>query len=346
MDYSRLGIVLGIIVIPVYFWILAGILDLWKIDLAIQDATLALLARYLVAPLFFSIPWILFIYLNKDRMTEAIKHMTATTTAIPVRWRIFYGFNTLIVLLFFALPFFSPVLAIVGAAILAGRIYFAAEFIKGKRRRVKVLFLFLLLFVCGALPTVLLYNLVETYVGVLGSIWGAWVDYVPYIYAFSLCLGDALSVGSLLWFIYAGAAEFEFEAYGTYVTKPPAKIIRLFEAAVFSLFLYVGLLPYIQIPQIGWTPVVTDFNSSLLFFPINPICLAIVGIIFLISTFKGLRRGGERNSAWGLIFLIGFFSIELFIHLSWAYLTIALLGATLLFLLIFFISFRKVGRTW
>jgi hypothetical protein len=345
MDYSRLGIVLGIIVIPAYFWILAGILDLWQIHLAIQDSTLALLARYLVAPLFFSIPWILFIYLNRDRIAETIKHMTGTTTVIPIRWRIFYGFNTLIVLLFFALPFFSPVLAVVGAVILAGRIYFAAEFIREKRRRTKALALFLLLLVCTALPIVLLYNLVETYVGVLGSIWGAWVNYVPYIYAFSLCLGDALSVGSLFWFIYAGAAEFEFQTYGTYVTRPPAKIIRLFEAAFFLVFIYVGLLTYIQIPQIGWTPVATDFNSSLLFFPINPICLAIVGIIFLVSTFKGLRRGGERNSAWGLIFLIGFFSIELFIHLSWAYLTTALLGATALFLLIFFISFRKVGRT-
>nr|MDO8135981.1 hypothetical protein [Candidatus Njordarchaeum guaymaensis] len=189
------------------------------------------------------------------------------------------------------------------------------------------------------------YHLVETYIVVLGSIWGAWVINVQYIYAFSLCIGDALSVGSLLWFIYAGAAEFEFQTYGMYVSRPPAKLIRLFEAVFFLIFVYVGLLPYIQIPQIGWTPAVTDLNYSLLFFPINPICLAIVGIIFLMSTFKGLRRGGERNSALGLIFLIGFFSIELFIHLSWAYLTTALLGATALFLLIFFISFRKVGRT-
>lgn len=349
MQYSRLGVVVGTIGILVYFWTLAALVDLWGIESVLGNSVFYWPTRLFVAPLFFSIPWILFIYFNRDRMADAIQHMTETTTIIPVRWRVFYGFNTLIILLFFVLPFFSPVLAIVGGAVLVGRIYYGREIIRAGGRRRKALFVVLLSVIFIGVPLILLIRIITPYVDALASIWSSWETNVPIIYVFSLCLGDALAVGSLIWFIYAGAAEFEFKSYGTYSTRPPAKLIWLFETTIFLIFVYLGVLLYLPIPQIGWTPVGGDLFHSVVMNYINPICLAIVGIIFIVSTFRGLRKSGERSSAWGLILLIGFFAIEVVIRLTSALtitgvLTIVLFGASALFLLLLAVSFQRVGQ--
>jgi hypothetical protein len=350
MQYSRLGVVVGTAGIIVYFWTLAALVDLWGIESVLGSSVFYWPTRLFIAPLFFSIPWILFMYFNKDRLADAIQHMSETTTIIPVRWRIFYGFNTLIILLFFALPFFSPVLAIVGGAVLVGRIYYGRESIRAGGRRKKVLFIVLLSAIFVGVPLILLIRIITPYVDALGSIWSSWEDNVPIIYVFSLCLGDALALGSLIWFIYAGAAEFEFRTFGTYSTRPPARLIWVFESVIFLVFVYFGVLLYVPIPQIGWSPVGGDPFRSVVMTYVNPICLAIVGIIFLISTYRGLRRSGERNSAWGLLLLIGFFAIEIVLRLTSGLmiagvLTIVLFGASALFLLMLVASFRRVGRT-
>jgi hypothetical protein len=200
------------------------------------------------------------------------------------------------------------------------------------------------------IPLLLLARIVTPYVDVLGSIWNSWETNVPIIYVFSLCLGDALAVGSLIWFIYAGAAEFEFRTYGTYSTRPPAKLIWAFESIIFIVFVYFGVLQYVQIPQLGWIPAGVDPFQSAVMIYINPICLAIVGIIFLISTFRGLRRSGGGNSAWGFVLLIGFFAIEIILRLTGGLgrtdvLTAVLFGASALFLLLLAVSFRRVGHS-
>ena len=350
MQYSRLGVALGTVGILVYFWTLAAFVDLWGIGSVLGSSVFYWPTRLFIAPLFFSIPWVLFIYFNRDRLADAIQHMSETTTIIPVRWRVFYGFNTLIILLFFALPFFSPVLAVLGGAVLVGRIYYGRDSIRAAGRGKKALFILVFSAILVGIPLILLARIITPYVGALGSIWSSWETNVPIIYIFSLCLGDALAVGSLIWFIYAGAAEFEFRTYGTYSTRPPAKLIWVFEAFIFVVFVYFGVLLYVQIPQIGWTPVGVDPFQSVVMSYVNPICLAIVGIIFLISTFRGLRRSGERNSAWGLLLLIGFFAIEIVLRLTGGLgragvLTIVLFGASALFLLLLAVSFRRVGHS-
>jgi hypothetical protein len=347
MYYSRLIISLSLVAVPAYLWVLLAYLSDKGIFLAIGDSTVRTLTQYFVAPLFFSIPWILFIYLNRNRLADTLRHMNETATVIPLRWRVFYGFNTLIILLFFVLPFFSPVLAVLGGVVLAGRIYFGSRSIKAKRKRTKTLILLLLLVVLGGLPTLVLMYFVSSYITLSGFIGPVWVNRIDYIYDLSLCIGDALAFGSLLWFIYAGAAEFEFQTYGMYVSRAPAKLIRLVEVGLFIIIAYIGL-PYLWVPGVIQVPLGGAADLSTLRI-INIVSLAIVGVIFLISTFRGLRRKGEKNSAWGLIFLLAFLAIELSRNLSssnaGSFQTIAVFGAAVLFSVMFFISFRKVGST-
>jgi hypothetical protein len=141
--------------------------------------------------------------------------------------------------------------------------------------------------------------------------------------------------------VYAGAAEFEFQTFGMYLTKAPAKVIRVFEFALFIVFAYVGL-SYIWIPGVAQI-LLGGTEASARLSIINDVCLAIVALIFLLSVSRGLRRKGERNSVWGLIFLIAFLSIELFAHYIDYLPTVAVFSATALFLVMFFISYRRVG---
>jgi hypothetical protein len=344
MEYARLGIVALIIGIPVYLWGLLWVLFINGVTFNVPNENVSVLVQFVVAPLFFSIPWILFIYLDRDRVVASIKHMTETSSIIPIRWRVFYGFNTLIVIMALIIPFVSPILAVAGGVVLAGRVYFAIESMKQKRKRTKALIVFLLLVIFAGLPTILLIYFVSSYSTLFDRVWTIWENNVGYIYLFSLCIGDALAVGSLFWLIYAGAAEFEFERFGTYTTRPPAKFIRIFEVIFFALIFYFGR-PFPPISGISSGP-----DRSLIGY-VNLGCLAIVGIVFLISTFKGLKRPGSgRSSVWGLLFLIAFLSIELY----WHYInysetsvvpTVAVFGATILFLIMFLVSFRKVGQT-
>jgi hypothetical protein len=343
MEYSRLGIVISLIGIPVYLLSLLWILYSNGVRFDIPNETLSVLTQFVTAPLFFSIPWLLFIYLNRERISDSVKHMAETSTIIPIRWRVFYGFTTLIVILALIVPFASPILAVAGGVVLAGRTYFSIESMKQKRRRVKALTVLLLLVFFAGLPTLLLIYFISSYSSLFSKVWGIWGENVGYVYLFSLCIGDALAVGSLLWLIYAGAAEFEFQTYGTYTTRPPAKFIRVLEIAVFAAILYFGR-PFPPISGISLGP------DKDLIGRVNLVCLVIVGIVFLISTFKGLRRPGSgRSSVWGLIFLIGFLAIELY----WHYInysetsiapTVAVFGATILFLMMFFIGFLKVRQ--
>jgi hypothetical protein len=341
MLYSRLFIVLGLIAIPAYLWALMLFLPAGTIRFAISNSALNLLTQYVLAPLFFSIPWILFIYFNRDRLAESVKHMNQTATIIPMRWKVFYGFNTLAILLFFVLPILSPILAVVGGVVLAGRIYFAAGSIRARGWRVKGLVLFVLLVFFAGLPSLILIYFFSSYGTLSGVILKAWSDHIDFIYSVSLCIGDALAVGSLIWFVYAGAAEFEFQTFGMYLTKAPAKVIRVFEFALFIVFAYVGL-SYIWIPGVTQVLVGGAAASGRLSI-INDVCLAIVAIIFLLSASRGLRRKGERNSAWGLIFLIAFLSIELFSHYLDYLPTVAVFSATALFSVMFFLSYLSVG---
>jgi hypothetical protein len=343
MLYSRLFIVLGLVAIPAYLWALMLFLPVGTIRFAINDLTLNALTQYALAPLFFSVPWVLFLYFNRDRLAESLKHMNQTATIIPMRWKVFYGFNTLVILLFFVIPILSPVLAVAGGVVLAGRIYFAAGSLKDKRRRAKALVLFFLLVFFAGLPTLILYYFFSSYGSLSGIIGQTWIGHIDYIYSISLCIGDALAIGSLLWFIYAGAAEFEFQTFGMYLIKTPAKLIRVFEFVLFIVFAYVGL-QYIWIPGVIQVPL-GGIEAPGRLSIINDICLAIVAIIFLLSTVRGLRRKGERNSAWGLIFLIAFLSIEILSHYINYLPTVAVFSATALFLVMFFISYRSVGPT-
>jgi hypothetical protein len=170
---------------------------LFNITLPPQDIPVAI--RSFVMPLIFAFPWALFFTIFRERTVNAWNAMKVKTSIIPLRWRMFYGFNTIIVISFFILPFFSPALAVFAALVLTWRIVYHSDFIWQKTESVRLLYGALLFIVIAALPLYLLIIWFQYYLGsVAATILATWVDWFPIFYFVSICIVDALAIGALL----------------------------------------------------------------------------------------------------------------------------------------------------
>ena len=108
---------------------------------------------------------------------------------------------------------------------------------------------------------------------------------------------NALTIGSLIYFIYSGASEFERGAFGTTYDKAPKRAIILLEIILFICF---GLI---------WWLSMAGGIFSYLYTGISLTCLAIGVLLFLIGLFKS-RKTGIRASILGYIYAVLFMGIE------------------------------------
>ncbi len=264
------------------------------------------------APLFFSLPWLLFVALNRERIIRSFEMFDATTTIVPLRYRIFYGFNALLLLVFFILPALFPVLSVVSSVILAGRVLNTSEWFWRQRKVVKlVTCTAAFTIICGGpVYMTVIYYLERLHVFLTSWLWELWANNIVVTYTISMCIVNALAVGSIVWLIFAGSAEFEAKTFGVALTKPPYKAIAILEVAFFILFVYVGL-PYIYIP--GWPPhyLIWGSNPSILYDRINYICLGLISLVTLVGITKGLRKHAFNFSFLGLIIAGGFIGLDM-----------------------------------
>lgn len=331
----RLLVVICAIALPIYFALLFAIspfkiyqypfpIDPFIVNLPIiQFLTQAfqslnttdILMNYVVAPIFFSLPWLLFIVINRTRLSNTFSVMNSSTTIIPLRYRIFYGFNTVIVLLFFILPMISPFLGIFGGIILAGRIVTKSDWVWKAERSTRILYIALLILMICPLPIYAAYIFYngQVFALVANWIWGIWTNVMIMVYVIAMCLVDSLAIGSIIWLIFAGAGEFEAQTYGVKMTEVPYRLLAIFQFFVF-IALAVITLPYIYLPGISPSGYITwGGDPELLFNYINYVCLAIISIVTLISLIKGLQRGGGFNpSLIGFIFAGSFLAVDYF----------------------------------
>ena len=152
-----------------------------------------------IMPLVFAFPWALFTLIFRERTINAWNTMKTKTGIIPLRWRMFYGFNTLIILSFFLFPFISPPLAVFAALILAWRIVYYIPGIWEKSPSARlgytiVLFIFLAILPCFFLIVWFQYYLLN----IAAQILIIWTLNFQNLYFISICIVNALTIGSLL----------------------------------------------------------------------------------------------------------------------------------------------------
>jgi hypothetical protein len=303
---TRVTVVLLAIVGPIYFFLLMLFIPQMS---PFADTTLNILFHYLAAPIVFSLPWVGTIYYQRYRLANTVHIMDETITAVPLRWRMFYGANALFVLMLFVLPLATPIIAIIEGLLVAGRVFYLIGFGKlGGGKPAAALGVIAALALC-VLPAFVMMEFIPGYMAVWEIILRTWEDFwVNVASGVAQCLVNALSIGAPIYFIYFGAQEYDRGLYGEVYTKTPTTRIKLGELVIFLVFV-IMYLPPIPTP-IGIIPFL---DLSYLFQRyINWISLGIVVIMVLVRMKLKVKRdttmGGASN-----IFVVGLFLVvELF----------------------------------
>jgi hypothetical protein len=318
-----------------YFVVLNLVLTLVTIPLPQSSAV-----RYFVIPVVFAFPWILFVFIFRERTINASEIMNAKGNLIPLRWRMLYGFNTFIILGFFIFPFISPPLSIFAALVLAYRLVHRSESIWDKssgQRMGYTLLLFLLLAAVPVYLTVIWYQYFLT--SVVAIIFATWITYFDLMYFTSLCIANALSIGALLALSYGTLDE-----RGKLRYEDTKKMwLIYFGQLVLIAIQWILLNPWFNIGINFATPDPFGFAGNLGNITyINYICLGIFGIVYLVKLIVGLGKG-MKLSIIGILFAAAFLIVEVlssFLILPGSFLRpVLIVGSSLLFVFAFTVSF-------
>ncbi|MGY5875929.1 MAG: hypothetical protein RTU30_09300 [Candidatus Thorarchaeota archaeon] len=335
---TRVAVAVLALVTPIYFIMLVLFLPFTMEPFShpVYDA----LFHYIIAPAVFSAPWLGFMYFDRHRLANTVYIMEDTTTAVPLRWRVFYGTNAVFVLMLFILPLITAPLAIVGGLLVAGRVFYTIGIGKlGGGKPAAVLAVVVAIGLC-IFPTIVMIQFIPNYLLVWESILTAWSEFwLLVVYGIAQCLVNALSFGAPIYFIYYGAAEYDRGVYGEVYTKTPTRWIRLGEFLIFSFFLFLYLppipTPFGTIPFQGLSSL---FNSY-----INWISLGIVVIMILVK----MRLRVENDTTMGgasNIFIIGLFLVvELFYKTDFLIITLIIWLAFLLFAAVTALSYSRAS---
>ena len=334
---SRVTVVLLAIIGPVYFFILMLFIPQMT---PFVDPGLNVLFHYIGAPTVFSVPWIGTIYYQRYRLANTVHIMDETITAVPLRWRVFYGANAAFILMVFILPMATPIIALIEGLIVAAHVFYRVGVGKlGGGKPAALLGVVVAIGLC-ILPAFVVIEFIPTYLNLWTSILGAWEDFwLQIAYGFSQCLVNALSFGAPIYFIYYGATEYDKGLYGEVYTKTPTTKIRLFEFILFIVFLFI-YLPPIPTP-FGVIPFLDQ--SDLFYNYINWTSLAIVGIMILVK-FRIKVEGDTTMGGASNIFVIGLFLVvELFFKTNLILITSIIWLAFIIYAAIAVVSYLRAS---
>ncbi|MFW9830415.1 MAG: hypothetical protein ACFFD8_01365 [Candidatus Thorarchaeota archaeon] len=345
--YARLklsSIVLPIIVaigMITYFVGLIYVLELLGFPLFLPSAV-----RFFFLPTILAFPWILFVVIFRERTINASETMNRKSNLIPMRWRMLYGFNTLVILAFFIFPFVSPPLAIFAALVLAYRIVHIPENIWEKSQGARLGYTLILFLLLAAVPTYLTIIWFQYFLApVVGFILWAWIVNFDLMYFTSLCIVNALAVGALLHLSYG---TLDTEGNLQYSDNQKVWLIRFAELVIFIVlwilfnpaipfFGALGFYPNFAFPDpIGFAGTLGNISY------INYLCLAIIGIVYIVKYAVGIG-GKMRLSILGVLFAAAFLVVEILNSLFGTPGNILrpalIVGSSLLFVFAFLISF-------
>ncbi|MFX1449323.1 MAG: hypothetical protein ACFFCM_00690 [Promethearchaeota archaeon] len=310
IDLARLAVVIIFILTPVYFFLLMGIINQdpftpfrFYIVEYYFGKEVETFIRTIIVPILFTIPWWLFVLAYKNKFANSFGEIRRTTSVIPVRWMIFYGFNGIFTILSFIIPYITPFFVVIAFASFGWAIVRNSEFAWNRGKAFLIFFAFIIFGLFLALPILVLFEFITKYVIIFTQIMVIWNDFLPFFYEFSVIIADALAIGSLFWMIYAGAAEFEKESFsGMAMTEVPETEIKILELILFTVFLTIWIY---SLPP-------AQTNLKLVMTIINWTCLIIGTLVMIICFFKGLGRGDDKRPFFGYFVMILFLGLEAF----------------------------------
>lgn len=216
LKLNRLAVLLQTILIPVYFVIytfiwntrisdnlsifLSKTYNLGFFDLSFTWLSLTQTSIYwlvnLGIPIFYSIPWVLFSIGRANKIATTYSLMGRALGRVRLDQKIFYGLNATFALVFFVLPYLSPLITIFG-------IFFSTKIVL---ERIKIgRFHFLVWFIPGLLlslfPLLLAGAFYLEYTRLFYDVAVLWNSSIDILFGFCLCLAISIAFGNFWLFI-------------------------------------------------------------------------------------------------------------------------------------------------
>ncbi len=324
---SRILILVSIVAVPVIIFLVFIFTDfhVWWTD----DVALTVFLANFLAPLTFSISWFYFLVLFATRFSIAIDSMEKTINIIPLRLKIFYGINAMLILFIWVFPLITPIVSVLSFASLAWQLSTIRKKNWDEKSRAPII-TYPLMILAAILPIFCTFNIALDYLKLPLYLWEVvWIPLLDQIYAFSYCLGTSLAIGSLfIMFNNKGVSEYE-----QFLSDAKQKIslvyIGIFEAFLFGFFL---ILYYLDLPVLK------------LFYNIGFIIIVLVSIV---NYFSGKNQSKKFTShIIGYILAAIFMGSHLFLEYSpelsdlMRNASLAILAA--IFIIVFFYTFITI----
>ncbi|MHA2407774.1 MAG: hypothetical protein ACXACA_05345 [Candidatus Ranarchaeia archaeon] len=287
------------LLIPIYFIIL---LNLTPVQLVVfDDPLLNWLLSWIGVPLLFSLPWIFIIYTLRDEIVTSIHVMGRETTLLPLKWRVFYGFNAAMLLSLLILPFFSPFLLVLSSLLVIGRFLGRVNPEGSSNRRLGILFIFLSILI--VLPIIwFIVIFFSQYIAFFLWLLQLWFFQVDNIYTVSTLIINTVTIGSLLWVLAEKIYEEDIKLLSLPFSSLPSRRIQVFEILIF-IVLFVLWIP--SLGNQGW---ILDYVSQ--------ISLIVVVLVFLYRKIAKLPKSTTQPGLIGMVWVIVFLLIYLLDFLS------------------------------
>ncbi len=285
--------------IPIYFIILLNTAPVQLVFL--PDPILNRIIWWVGVPLLFSSPWFFIIFTLREEIVMSVSIMSRETTLLPLKWRLFYGFNAAMLLGLLVLPFFSPLLLVVAAVLGIGRL--VGKINPHGASTLRLGCMFVVLGVLIVIPigwfVVVFFSQYIAFFMWLIQLWFAQVDNV---YTVSTLIIDTLTFGSFFWVLAEQIYE-EQMAFSSLPFAPlPTRRIQIIEFVIFS-FLFI-----MWMPPLGNQPWVVDLASQ--------ISLVVVVLVYLYRKIARLPKNKTHPGLIGVVWVVLFLVIYLVDSLS------------------------------
>ncbi|MHA1333727.1 MAG: hypothetical protein ACTSPL_06640 [Candidatus Odinarchaeia archaeon] len=260
---TRLLTLIFSIFLLIYFEVILYLTPIEPVTFAYIDSPLVVtLLRYLVIPASLTLPWLVLIYVYKDKIANAIEMWMQETRIIPLRYMIFYGVNAVILSIFLVLPLVSIALMLFMAIVVSWWIIISSKF-AWKAGRIFLASYAVLVFavICGSaiFLTLLFY---PAYTSVWEWMISNWMLNISVLYTLSILIVNSVTWGTAIWIVELIIRN-----------KPLEEFIDIsnWRNRIIEGFIFVFLL-IVWINDLRW---IVDY--------FNLISLALVAIIILVK---------------------------------------------------------------
>ncbi|HUU79232.1 MAG TPA: hypothetical protein VMX55_12880 [candidate division Zixibacteria bacterium] len=302
-------------------------------------------AKFIVwfgVPVFFSIPWVSFLLIDKDRVGETFDNMGRALRKVSIGLNLFYTVNALFIFAFFILPFGSPAIAVFAS-------FGLIPWLVRKKAGARIPWWIAIIpgIILGAIPVILAIGFYANYAPVWSSIWTSWAGgaatgtlmerygWVHVLYGFGYSLAIGAVIAGFTSFIFEGASQVDRHS-----TRPKG-ILYIVEFLVAAGVFILYMLLDVENPA-----------RNIVFWIISGVSIALGLLEFLLRWFKKTKRTDKDNVPMGAYIMLPLFIAVDFIRggnveqIKNYALTIALALACVIYFVLFILAYSFAGETY